>query len=143
MKLERFVIYDAQGSVIGSCTNTREGAVASAPPGGGAIRSDKDPRGVKVIRGRLRPRGKIQMQGEADASAWAKLRAERSQRLAQCDWTQTLDQPEAFRAAWASYRAALRDLPDSTQDPHSFSWPKRPNEEGFQMPNPEQKGAAL
>ena len=134
MKLERFVIFDADGTVTGTCTNTRAGAMASAPPGGGAIRSDKDPATVKAAQGRLRPRGKVQVQAEKHAKAWGKLRAERNIRLAQCDWTQTLDQPEAFRAAWAVYRAALRALPITAQDPHDFSWPKRPNEEGFEMP---------
>jgi hypothetical protein len=126
MKLERFVIYDADGTVTGTCTNTRAGAIASTPPGGGAIRSDKNPATVRAAQGRLRPRGKVQMQVEKDAVAWGKLRSERNARLAQCDWTQTLDQSETFRAAWAAYRAALRGLPITTQNPHNFSWPKRP-----------------
>lgn len=65
----------------------------------------------------------------ATASAFAELRAERSRRLAACDWTQARDSPlsDADLAAWAAYRAALRDLPSTATDPTAVVWPEPPN----------------
>jgi hypothetical protein len=61
-----------------------------------------------------------------DAPAWARLRAERAERLRACDWTQLPDVPEATRLAWQPYRQALRDLPDTTTDPFAPDWPTPP-----------------
>lgn len=58
-------------------------------------------------------------------SALSRLRAERDQRLAECDWTQLPDVPAATSAAWQDYRQALRDLPE-TADPFAPEWPARP-----------------
>jgi hypothetical protein len=60
------------------------------------------------------------------APLWAYLRAERDQRLAACDYTQLPDAPEANKAAWATYRQALRDLPEATVDPTNPVWPVAP-----------------
>ena len=41
---------------------------------------------------------------------WEQIRLWRDAKLAASDWTQTLDAP-VDKAAWATYRQALRDLP--------------------------------
>tara|TARA_E500000318_G_scaffold14541_1_gene14123 strand:+ start:5887 stop:6174 length:288 start_codon:yes stop_codon:yes gene_type:complete len=43
------------------------------------------------------------------------LRKQRNMLLARCDWTQAADSPlsTADKAAWATYRQALRDFPDN------------------------------
>jgi len=53
----------------------------------------------------------------------ADLRAKRDAALAACDWTQMLDSPltDADKAAWATYRQALRDLPEN-----GSAWPTEP-----------------
>lgn len=61
---------------------------------------------------------------------WQTLRGDRDAMLAQCDWTQLADaplSPEA-KAAWASHRQALRDLPANTVDPAAPVWPTPPAE---------------
>ena len=134
MKLQRFVIADPDGVVTGTATGTRESVLAAYGPGWSAIRSDApDPLDMKLVKGRLRPRGKIALSEAAIDAAWTALRVERARLLAACDWTQTLDQPEALRAAWAVYRQRLRDLPDTITDPRRFNWPLRPNQEGFEL----------
>lgn len=57
-----------------------------------------------------------------------KLRAERNRRIAVCDWTQLSDAPLTAeqKAAWAGYRQALRDLPESATDLDNLSWPAQP-----------------
>lgn len=63
------------------------------------------------------------------------LRVERDKRLAETDWTQNPDVPEATRNAWVTYRQALRDLPstatptldsDGDLDKSSVVWPNKP-----------------
>jgi hypothetical protein len=55
----------------------------------------------------------------------AKLRQQRNKLLAESDWTQipdcTVDQ-----AAWATYRQALRDLPENTADVFNPVYPTKP-----------------
>jgi hypothetical protein len=54
------------------------------------------------------------------------VRAERNALLASSDWTQLADVPIANRAAWATYRQALRDLPAQGGFPASVTWPEPP-----------------
>ena len=56
------------------------------------------------------------------------VRKERSNRLAECDWTQLTDQPlsDADQAAWRSYRQELRDLPEQAGFPWEIIWPEEP-----------------
>lgn len=53
------------------------------------------------------------------------VRADRNRRLTECDWTQLADAPVG-QAAWASYRQALRDLPDQPGFPWAITWPVPP-----------------
>lgn len=66
-------------------------------------------------------------QAAADA-AWTTLRADRDARLAACDWTQLPDTGLSAEDidAWATYRQALRDLPEHTTDPANPDWPQPP-----------------
>lgn len=58
----------------------------------------------------------------------ADARAQRDMLLATCDWTQCSDSPlDATRkAAWASYRTQLRNLPAQAGFPDNVSWPTSP-----------------
>ena len=59
-------------------------------------------------------------------NAMMRLRAERNQLLAACDYTQLPDF-KGDAAAWATYRQALRDLPASVTDPREpTNWPAKP-----------------
>ena len=63
-----------------------------------------------------------------DARAWAQVRVERDRLLTDCDWTQVADAPltATEKEAWADYRQALRDIPQTQDDPDSIVWPERP-----------------
>lgn len=65
-----------------------------------------------------------EVQAEIDAQAKA-VRTDRNKRLAACDWTQLADSA-ADKAAWATYRQALRDVPSQTGFPWNVTWPDTP-----------------
>lgn len=59
---------------------------------------------------------------------WYVVRTDRDQSLYGCDWTQIAGAPldASDVAAWATYRQALRDVPDDQTDPYDISWPTPP-----------------
>ena len=61
----------------------------------------------------------------ADAAQAATIRADRNTRLSACDWTQAADAP-VDKAAWATYRQALRDLTTQSGFPWEVTWPSEP-----------------
>ena len=65
---------------------------------------------------------------EASRDYWEELRFLRNQKLTQSDWTQVSDAPftEEQKVSWQSYRQALRDLPENTEDPKNPVWPVAP-----------------
>ena len=55
----------------------------------------------------------------------ARVRSERNSKLAMTDWTQVADAP-VDKAAWATYRQALRDVASQTGFPWTIEWPETP-----------------
>lgn len=64
-------------------------------------------------------------QQELEAIAAAEIRAERDRLLDASDWTQAADAP-VDQAAWATYRQALRDVPQQAGFPQNVTWPTEP-----------------
>ena len=58
----------------------------------------------------------------ADDRAAAEIRTERDVKLTESDWTQVVDAP-VNQAAWATYRQALRDIPEQAGFPNEVNWP--------------------
>jgi hypothetical protein len=54
-----------------------------------------------------------------------RMRHWRDTELARTDWTQVADAP-VDKAAWATYRQALRDLPTLNADPRLVELPTKP-----------------
>ncbi len=56
------------------------------------------------------------------------VRAERNQKLADCDWTQLEDSPldPDGKGAWALYRETLRMVPQQAGFPWNVQWPPKP-----------------
>ena len=61
-----------------------------------------------------------------DAQQASSMRAQRNQKLTECDWTQVADAP-VDQAAWAAYRQQLRDLPSQPGFPWEVEWPVEPS----------------
>jgi len=67
-------------------------------------------------------------QSEKDQKLAAKIasvRSQRNQNLKDSDWTQVDDAP-VDKAAWATYRQALRDVPTQSGFPWDVTWPTQP-----------------
>ena len=60
-----------------------------------------------------------------DAEQAASVRASRTQKLKDCDWTQIADST-ADKTAWATYRQALRDITGQVGFPWTITWPDAP-----------------
>ncbi len=72
-------------------------------------------------------RNKTQEELDADTEAQSKsIRNKRNEKLSASDWTQVLDAP-VDRAAWATYRQALRDITLQQGFPWDVQWPVEPN----------------
>lgn len=58
----------------------------------------------------------------------ADMRRQRDVLLATCDWTQAADSPldAEAKTAWASYRTALRNVPQQAGFPDTIDWPTQP-----------------
>jgi len=82
----------------------------------------------KVAGGEVVPKTPEEIAGEALAATWAEVRARRNALLTACDWTRLDDAAVTVeqRAAWATYRQALRDVPQNNPDPSAVVWPKGP-----------------
>ena len=60
-----------------------------------------------------------------DAEQAKAVRSDRDKRLSDTDWTQVADAP-VDKAAWATYRQALRDVPSQAGFPYDITWPSKP-----------------
>ena len=56
------------------------------------------------------------------------IRRFRDALLAKSDWTQNNDSPlsDAKKQEWATYRQALRDVPQTHTEPRDITWPTKP-----------------
>ena len=54
------------------------------------------------------------------------IRAQRDEMLKETDWTQAKDTPDVVSVKWASYRQALRDVPQQAGFPDNIQWPVKP-----------------
>lgn len=59
-------------------------------------------------------------------TAAKRIRRARNTLLQESDWTQAADVPQATKDKWASYRQALRDVPQQAGFPDNIQWPVKP-----------------
>lgn len=74
----------------------------------------------------------IENKPEPTINVTAYIRENRTKLLQVSDWTQTADSPltASKKAEWATYRQALRDMPDTCSDCETIddvTWPSRPS----------------
>jgi hypothetical protein len=86
--------------------------------------------GVEQIEGKWYTKHSVaDMDADAKAAADARqaeaVRSTRNAQLKESDWTQLADAP-VDTAAWATYRQALRDVPNQVGFPWEVVWPAQP-----------------
>lgn len=59
---------------------------------------------------------------------WNEVTTRRNNLLLTVDWTQANDSPltDEQKSAFAAYRQALRDIPQTYDDPDAVEWPQKP-----------------
>lgn len=62
---------------------------------------------------------------KSDQALGEGIRSTRDALLSDSDWTQVADSP-VDKAAWATYRQALRDIPAQSGFPQTVNWPTSP-----------------
>ena len=64
-----------------------------------------------------------------DTTTANSVRQARDRLIAETDWTQLTDNQlsDSVKAAWVTYRQALRDLPTAEGFPHTMTWPTKPS----------------
>jgi hypothetical protein len=105
------------------------GAIVIGPNPQVSLETSDDPSvlvAVKDADGTITLQEDPQKMEDHKAALWSQLRNERNARLAASDFTQLQDAHLSAekKSAWADYRQALRDLPDSVTDPTQVDWPQ-------------------
>lgn len=125
-----WLIYKDDGEIVGAVADAEFAQVAAGDALSVIEHSEEiDIREYLVQNGSVVRKSDAVIASEAEArelsEAWRQLRIRRSRLLNKTDWTQAPDAP-ADAAAWATYRQALRDLPQNTPDPRNVIWPEPP-----------------
>ena len=113
------------GRFTGGGRNSDQANV-TAKEGEGLIEGQYDRSTQMVVDGAVVDIPSAEIEQEQIDKSWSDLISTRNLRLQATDWTQVPDAP-VDQAAWATYRQALRDLPDNTTDPRDVVWPERPS----------------
>lgn len=113
--------YDLETGRLLSNIMTKGDPLDRIGQGEGLIEGWYDPAAFMVVNGDLVEIEPDQPFDESENRA----RLQRDQLLADSDWTQLPDVPLATKEAWATYRQALRDLPDHVNWPNleEADWP--------------------
>lgn len=121
-----FTLYDAD---TGQITATMEGTAQTAALNGSYIEGEYDADEYIVVDGVATRKADAEIQAKREASALIEMKIMRNEMLIGSDFTQIPDAPftDEQRQAWATYRQALRDLPDNITDPLNIVWPTKPD----------------
>ncbi|WP_119461878.1 tail fiber assembly protein [Rhodospirillaceae bacterium SYSU D60014] len=117
-----FMTVDADGRLTGAYSDANK----SIPDG--AIEVDKATHSEWVQNQETRRwnAGRLEVcDPPVHVPTWEQIRAKRDHLLRQSDWTQVPDAP-VDKEAWATYRQALRDVPQTYDDAALVVWPERP-----------------
>lgn len=93
-------------------------------PEGSACLEPGDPLHDRALAGEFGPVAPFVAPDPAEIAA-QEARQQRDRLLAASDWTQVSDAP-VDQAAWATYRQALRDVPQQAGFPDNITWPEVP-----------------
>lgn len=125
--MKSYVIYDTTtGYVIKTITCTERMVQLNTKEGQAYIEGRVSEPNKMVVDGEIidRPKSEDELRREAIGQVLTR----RSVALVSSDWTQIGDVPLNNKEAWATYRQALRDIPEQEGYPFNVVWPTEPSQ---------------
>lgn len=130
--MKTYALYDSEGLVVRQ-VKCLDGEIENYLSDGlKAIETEQNPVNKKIVNGTLVDVEIPEPKKQPEIFSGLNFVDQRNIKLAQSDWTQFADSPltDKKKAEWATYRQALRDLPQNNPDITSTDdivWPTPPS----------------
>ncbi len=127
--MNSYTIYNAaQGNVLRIMSCDEAMLLNCIGPGEGYITGVVDAKTKLVVNGEVIDKPASVLEAARLAECRSQTLTRRGMLLTSSDWTvlQDVPMPAATRALWATYRQALRDLPEQAGFPDGVVWPSPP-----------------
>lgn len=130
--MKSYIVYDSDGIIVRTGVCSQHDLHLQAIDGQFVIEGEADDASKMIVDGKIVDKPEtIYTEAELSNQVLKSIRATRRNKLAESDWTQFADSPltDKKKAEWATYRQALRDLPQ--EFPNAISnddiiWPTKP-----------------
>lgn len=130
--MKSYIVYDSDGIIVRTGVCSQHDLHLQAIDGQFVIEGEADDASKMIVDGKIVDKPEtIYTEAELNNQVLKSIRAIRRNKLAESDWTQFADSPltDKKKAEWATYRQALRDLPQ--EYPNAISnddiiWPTKP-----------------
>lgn len=130
--MKSYIVYDSDGIIVRTGVCSQHDLHLQAIDGQFVIEGEADDASKMIVDGKIVDKPEtIYTKAELNNQVLKSIRATRRNKLAESDWTQFADSPltDKKKAEWATYRQALRDLPQ--EYPNAISnddiiWPTKP-----------------
>lgn len=130
--MKSYIVYDSDGIIVRTGVCSQHDLHLQAIDGQFVIEGEADDASKMIVDGKIVDKPEtIYTEAELNNQVLKSIRATRRNKLTESDWTQFADSPltDTKKAEWATYRQALRDLPQ--EYPNAISnddiiWPTKP-----------------
>ena len=130
--MKSYIVYDSDGIIVRTGVCSQHDLHLQAIDGQFVIEGEADDASKMIVDGKIVDKPEtIYTEAELNNQVLKSIRATRRNKLKESDWTQFADSPltDKKKAEWATYRQALRDLPQ--EYPNAISnddiiWPTKP-----------------
>ena len=130
--MKSYIVYDSDGIIVRTGVCSQHDLHLQAIDGQFVIEGEADDASKMIVDGKIVDKPEtIYTDAELNNQVLKNIRATRRNKLAESDWTQFADSPltDKKKSEWATYRQALRDLPQ--EYPNAISnddiiWPTKP-----------------
>ena len=112
--MKSYIVYDSDGIIVRTGVCSQHDLHLQAIDGQFVIEGEADDASKMIVDGKIVDKPEtIYTEAELNNQVLKSIRATRRNKLAESDWTQFADSPltDKKKAEWATYRQALRDLP--------------------------------
>lgn len=130
--MKSYIVYDSDGIIVRTGVCSQHDLHLQAIDGQFVIEGEADDASKMIVDGKIVDKPEtIYTDAELNNQVLKSIRATRRNKLAESDWTQFADSPltDKKKAEWATYRQALRDLPQEYPDAitnDDIIWPTKP-----------------